>query len=303
MSACAPCRLVLHSPWKFSGKPYKGISVLRLPLQQARYPGLLLGRWYTNSREPNSTNNTETKSRLKRNLNSTLDRATAPSPSSQPFTQLPKVKEIREDLWTLPNILTLSRLAAAPVIGALVIQGHSNLALGLFAYSCVTDYLDGYIARKYNLQSVAGSVIDPLADKCLLVTLAACLGISGDIPMYMTVIILGRDILLGLSAFYYRYISLPAPLTFKRYWDFSIPSAEVRPTTISKYNTFLQMIYLGSSVVMPSLLTTEIGTSMATQLQFGLTGLGYIVASTTIASGLSYVFSKDAVKIVGGRKR
>lgn len=223
------------------------------------------------------------------------------------FTQLPKVKEIREDLWTVPNILTLTRLAAAPVIGGLVIYGHSYWALGLFVYSCITDYLDGHIARKYNLQSVAGSVIDPLADKALLVTLAACLGISGDIPMYMTVVILGRDILLGLSAFYYRYISLPPPLTFKRYWDFSIPSAEVRPTTISKYNTFLQMIYLGSSVMLPGVMDAISGTAWAMahahQLQLGLTGLGYVVASTTIASGLSYVFSKNAVKIVGGRKR
>lgn len=63
--------------------------------------------------------------------------------------------------------------------------------------------------------------------------------------------ILGRDVGLGLSAIYYRWISLPAPKTFKRYWDFSLPSAEVRPTTISKYNTFLQLALVGITTAAP----------------------------------------------------
>jgi cardiolipin synthase (CMP-forming) len=52
--------------------------------------------------------------------------------------------------------------------------------------------------------------------------------------VWLAVIILGRDVGLGISALYYRYISLPPPKTFARYWDFSLPSAEVHPTTISK---------------------------------------------------------------------
>ena len=58
-------------------------------------------------------------------------------------------------------------------------------------------------------------------------------------------LILGRDVLLGLAAFYYRYISLPPPKTIARYWDFSLPSAEVRPTEISKVNTALQLLLVG----------------------------------------------------------
>lgn len=57
--------------------------------------------------------------------------------------------------------------------------------------------------------------------------------------------ILGRDALLGLVALYYRYISLPGPKTFARYWDFSLPSAEVHPTGISKVNTALQLGLVG----------------------------------------------------------
>jgi len=52
--------------------------------------------------------------------------------------------------------------------------------------------------------------------------------------VWLAVIILGRDFGLGIAAIYYRYISLPPPKTFMRFWDFSLPSAEVHPTQISK---------------------------------------------------------------------
>lgn len=61
----------------------------------------------------------------------------------------------------------------------------------------------------------------------------------------LAAVILGRDAILGLVAIYIRYISLPAPKTFVRYWDFSLPSAEVRPTGISKLNTALQLALVG----------------------------------------------------------
>lgn len=71
--------------------------------------------------------------------------------------------------------------------------------------------------------------------------------------VYLATIILGRDVLLAISAIYYRYISLPPPKTFTRYWDFTLPSAEVRPTTISKFNTALQLGLIGTTVGMPLL--------------------------------------------------
>jgi cardiolipin synthase len=69
--------------------------------------------------------------------------------------------------------------------------------------------------------------------------------------VWLAAIILGRDVGLGIAAIYYRWISLPPPKTFARYWDFSLPSAEVRPTTISKYNTALQLGLLGLTTVAP----------------------------------------------------
>jgi cardiolipin synthase len=69
--------------------------------------------------------------------------------------------------------------------------------------------------------------------------------------VWLAVIILGRDVGLGIAAIYYRWISLPPPKTFSRYWDFSLPSAEVRPTTISKYNTAFQLGLMGLTTLSP----------------------------------------------------
>ena len=133
-----------------------------------------------------------------------------------------------------------------------------------------------------------------------------------DKIVWLAVIILGRDVGLGIAALYYRYISLPPPKTFSRYWDFSLPSAEVHPTNISKvwvssqdswlmkFNTLLQLILIGSCTIQP-ILVADISTYM-TVLQYLLSRnslIGrYTVATTTIWSGLSYVYSKDAVKIL-----
>lgn len=73
------------------------------------------------------------------------------------------------------------------------------------------------------------------------------------LSVWLATIILGRDVGLAMSAIYYRWISLPPPKTFARYWDFSLPSAEVRPTTISKYNTFLQLALVGLTTAAPVL--------------------------------------------------
>ncbi|KAI0554937.1 CDP-alcohol phosphatidyltransferase-domain-containing protein [Xylaria curta] len=194
-----------------------------------------------------------------------------------------------ENIYTVPNLLTFSRLVAAPFIGYAILHDAHTLALGLFAYAGVSDLLDGWIARRWKLQTVVGSVVDPMADKMLMTVLTVCLAMQGALPVWLATIILGRDVGLGIAAIYYRWISLPPPKTFTRYWDFSLPSAEVRPTTISKYNTFLQLGLMGATMVAP-VITVDVSSAM--------TVFQYLVATTTVWSGLSYVFSKDAVRIL-----
>ncbi|KAH8799017.1 cardiolipin synthase-like protein, partial [Hyaloscypha sp. PMI_1271] len=199
-----------------------------------------------------------------------------------------------ENIYTVPNILTFSRLVAAPVIGYLVLHDYHAWAVGLFAYAGITDLVDGYIARRWNLQTVVGTIIDPMADKTLMTILTVCLAIKGALPVWLAGIILGRDVGLGIAAIYYRWISLPPPKTFSRYWDFSLPSAEVHPTTISKYNTALQLALIGATTAMP-LLAVDVSTAMK--------AMHYLVATTTIWSGASYIYTKDAVKILSNEAK
>lgn len=173
---------------------------------------------------------------------------------------------------------------------------HHGWALGLFTCAGITDLIDGWIARRWNLRTVVGTIIDPMADKTLMTILTVCLSVKGDLPIWLAGIILGRDVCLAMTAIYYRWISLPPPKTFIRYWDFSLPSAEVRPTTISKYNTGFQLALIGATMAIP-LVTVDIHSTVI--------AMQYIVATTTVWSGLSYVLSDDAVKILnlGQKKR
>ncbi|KAK2811425.1 hypothetical protein FQN49_008456, partial [Arthroderma sp. PD_2] len=175
-----------------------------------------------------------------------------------------------ENIYTIPNILTASRLVVAPIIGYCILNGDHNLALSLFTYAAVTDLVDGYIARKWNQQTVVGTVIDPMADKFLMTIGVVCLAMKAAIPMWLAGLILARDVGLAFAAIYYRWISLPPPKTMTRYWDFSLPSAEVKPTEVSKVNTALQLALLGSAMAMPVLPEAMM---TAWYLQEGMVGL------------------------------
>jgi cardiolipin synthase len=149
-----------------------------------------------------------------------------------------------------------------------------------------------------------------------MTTLVTCLAVNGSMAAPLAILILGRDVSLAVSALYYRYASLPAPKTMIRYWDFSLPSAEVHPTQISKFNTFLQLSLLGTLLCTnllhdPSATTSAAGGFLLSiQDILGgeagvknlITGMSAIVASTTLYSGLEYTWSKKAVKILGGNE-
>lgn len=88
----------------------------------------------------------------------------------------------RENIYNLPNFLTVSRLIAAPATAYLLLHDHHTWALGLFAYAGITDFVDGWLARRWKLQTVAGSVIDPMADKALMIILTVTLAVKGALP-------------------------------------------------------------------------------------------------------------------------
>ncbi|KAL6940461.1 hypothetical protein ACO0QE_004362 [Hanseniaspora vineae] len=151
----------------------------------------------------------------------------------------------------------MSRIATTPFIGYFVLQENYILAGSLFIYSCVTDFLDGYIARKFNMKSSAGTILDPAADKLLMLvtTLSFTLPPGPQIvPLSIASFIIGRDVILLINSFFVRYKTLKAKIdkiTQEKFWDFyHYPSVEVQPTRISKWNTFFQMCYLGPGVIL-----------------------------------------------------
>ncbi|KAH8923832.1 hypothetical protein BT69DRAFT_1281128 [Atractiella rhizophila] len=209
--------------------------------------------------------------------------STSTSDKQLPPVSPPPKRPLTENIYTIPNFLTVGRIAATPVIGYLILHNDFKLATSLLAVAAVSDIVDGYLARRWSMMSTLGTILDPAADKFLMTVLAVTLTMKGLLPVYLCTLIVGRDAFLALSAFYLRWKTLPQPKTFKRYWDMSIPSVEAAPTTVSKYNTFLQLILVG-------------GTTMAQILPFScspyIETLQVVVAITTVWSGVDYLRGK-----------
>ena len=91
------------------------------------------------------------------------------------------IKDLKKDVFTIPNMLSLFRLLLVPVYIRIYLQAtevyHYYIAGGILAVSCLTDMIDGKIARKFNMHSVLGQVLDPLADKVTQFALIVCLAV------------------------------------------------------------------------------------------------------------------------------
>lgn len=96
----------------------------------------------------------------------------------------------------LPNKLTMGRIFAIPVFIVVFLMGYRYAATVIFILAAITDMLDGKIARKYNLVTNFGKLMDPLADKLLVMSALICLAQIGDVPGWMVIIILGREFII-----------------------------------------------------------------------------------------------------------
>ncbi|EDV19508.1 uncharacterized protein TRIADDRAFT_33397, partial [Trichoplax adhaerens] len=194
----------------------------------------------------------------------------------------------RDRIITVPNILSMTRLVLSPYLAYLLLQDHFTSALILFTAAGLTDLLDGWIARRYSSQkSLIGTVLDPVSDKILMCTLTVSLTAASLLPWQITAIILSRDIGLVTYAFYYRFKTLPPPVTLNRFFSTRHAPAEIHPLGISKLNTGLQLSLIFMSIAAP--IFDFIHHPM---LQI----LWFTTAATTVASGLSYMRSVNFVK-------
>lgn len=98
-----------------------------------------------------------------------------------------------ENIWNVPNVLTMARLFGVAVFIALYAAGSLRGALTVFVACAATDVLDGFIARKYNLITSFGKLMDPLADKLLTLAALVCLTIEGLVPLWLLLIVAVKE--------------------------------------------------------------------------------------------------------------
>ena len=120
--------------------------------------------------------------------------------------------EVSSRIFTIPNALSLIRLALVPVFLVLVILGYDRLALLTLVVSSVTDYLDGVLARRLNQVTRLGQLLDPAADRLFIFATVIGLAIRGIVPWWLVAIIVGRDVVLlvlGIVMANFGYGPLP----------------------------------------------------------------------------------------------
>jgi len=165
----------------------------------------------------------------------------------------------------LPNLITLLRiLLVAPLIWALL-DGAYGTALALFLVAAGSDGLDGFLARHFGWQSQLGAMLDPVADKLLLVALYVSLGVIGFTPWWLVLAVVARDLLIMGGALAYRLL---------------VGRLDMAPTLLSKLNTVLQL-----TLVLVAILARGLGWLPHWSADL----LIYAVAASTVLSGIHYV--------------
>jgi cardiolipin synthase len=131
---------------------------------------------------------------------------------------------------TIPNLITLFRIILTPLFIIFLIQGNYLRALVVFVLAGVSDLADGLIARTWHQKSRLGSYLDPLADKILMAASFVTLSIYHQIPSWLTVVVLSRDVALAVGVLIFRLADIPLV---------------VRPSLAGKWTTTFQLITVG----------------------------------------------------------
>src|SRR5215210_7348694 len=178
-------------------------------------------------------------------------------------------------ILTLPNLLTMFRMALIPVFVSLLFSRKFAWALGVFILAGLTDGLDGLLARRLNQSSQLGTILDPIADKLLLVTSFVVLSVPAispqplprhfPIPFWVTVVVISRDIFIVVGAAAINIVT-----GFRRF----------RPSWLGKINTTVQILAIASVLIAASF----------PSLRGYLPTVYTTVFSFAVLSGIHYIF-------------
>jgi cardiolipin synthase len=175
----------------------------------------------------------------------------------------------------IPNsICVLRMLLVIPIVMSLR-SGDFLWALGLIFIAGLSDGLDGYLAKTFDWRTRLGGLLDPLADKLLLVTVIVTLTFMNLTPVWLAAIVIGRDLIIVSGATVYNY--LIGPVT-------------PEPSKISKVNTICQLLYI---------LAVIAHQATGWPPETGILLVGAAVLFTSVVSGLDYVIRWSAKAIAG----
>lgn len=166
----------------------------------------------------------------------------------------------------LPNLISLARLLVVFPVVILLLDGEFGWALALFALAGISDGLDGYLAKHYGWQSRLGGILDPLADKSLLLAVLLVLGYLDLIPIWLVAVAILRDLVIIGGAVAYLLL---------------VEDLDAVPLLASKLNTLLQILLVVAVIVDAGL------SPLPTSLIIGLT---YACLITITVSGSQYVY-------------
>lgn len=168
-------------------------------------------------------------------------------------------------LFTLPNVITFARLCAVPAAVWLMLQHRLDLAFMVFVGAGVSDAIDGWLARVLRARSLLGAILDPIADKALLVSVYVTLAAIGVLPDWLAILVVFRDLLIVGGVVLLSVLGQPPT---------------IKPLLVSKLNTAMQ---IGLAAL--ALLLAGFGLKADWLLQAFI----WCVAATTFASGAAYV--------------
>ena len=153
---------------------------------------------------------------------------------------------------SIPNLITLGRILLVPVVVWAIVSGEMRGAFLLFLLAGISDGVDGFLAKRFQMKSELGAYLDPLADKALIVSIYISLGIAQALPIFLVILVVSRDIMI-VSAFMLTLL-IGKPMA-------------VRPLMVSKANTAAQILL---AVVVLAEKAFNIDASLATQLLMAL---------------------------------
>jgi cardiolipin synthase len=179
----------------------------------------------------------------------------------------------------LPNLLCVVRILMVYPVAVGILQGRYRFVLAMIALAAFTDALDGFLAKRFDWTSELGKVLDPVADKLLLMTVFVCLSVVGLAPWWLTAVVLLRDLVIVFGALTFRVLFGPL---------------HGAPTAASKLNTFCQIVFCLAAVS---------GAGFGLPGVAGVTALGALAFVTTAVSGIDYVFiySRRAATVAHAR--